>query len=140
LHLDLLSAFSKRPIYVADSDIPERHRRGKILPVASCHETISHSIRQTGKQPLDASSAAGKVYAQLLHPFADVFCLFAADLRGLREISRQVAAWLEKPQGSLMFVPGSRDAPRGETSCRYFEIKQLLFVKRFGFSYALLLT
>jgi hypothetical protein len=102
LHLDPSSAFSKRPIYVADSNIPERHRRGKILPVASCHETISHSFRQTGKQPLDASSAAEKVYAQLLHPFADAFCLFAADLGGLREISRQVAAWLEKPQASLL--------------------------------------
>jgi hypothetical protein len=102
LHLDPSSAFSKRPIYVADSDIPERHRRGRILPVAPCHETISHSFRQTGKQPLDASSAAEQVYAQLLHPFADVFCLFAADLGGLREISRQVAAWLEKPQASLL--------------------------------------
>lgn len=102
LHLDPSSAFSKRPIYVADSDIPERSRRGKVLPAASCHETISHSFRQTGKQPLDASSAAGQVYAQLLHPFADVFCLFAADLGGLREISRQVAAWLEKPQASLL--------------------------------------
>ncbi|KAI1541065.1 Patatin [Pyrenophora tritici-repentis] len=102
LHLDPSSAFSNRPIYVADSDIPERHRRGKILPVDACHETISHSFRQTEKQPLDASSAAGQVYAQLLHPFADVFCLFAADLGGLREISRQVARWLEKPQASLL--------------------------------------
>jgi hypothetical protein len=102
LHLDPSSAFSKRPIYVADGNIPERHRRGKIPPAASCHETIRHSFRQTGKEPLDASSAAGQVYAQLLHPFADVFCLFAADLGGLRGVSRQVAAWLEKPQASLL--------------------------------------
>jgi len=102
LHLDPSSAFSKQPIYVADSDIPERHRRGKILPEASCHETVSHSFRQPGIQPLDASSAAGQVHAQLLHPFADVFCLFASDLGGLRGVSRQVAAWLEKPQASLL--------------------------------------
>jgi hypothetical protein len=102
LHLDPSSAFSKRPIYVADGNIPERHRRGKIPPAASCHETIRHSFRQTGKEPLDASSAAGQVYAQLLHPFADVFCLFAADLGGLRGISHQVAAWLNRPQASLL--------------------------------------
>lgn len=102
LHLDPSSAFSKRPIYVADSDIPTRHRQGRALPVASCHETISHAFRQTGVQSLNASSAAAQVHARLLHPFADVFCLFAADLGGLRGISRQVAAWLEQPQASLL--------------------------------------
>jgi hypothetical protein len=33
-----------------------------------------------------------------------------------------------------MSIPGSRDAPYDETSCRYFEIKQLLLFKRFEFS------
>ncbi|EUC27395.1 hypothetical protein COCCADRAFT_111821 [Bipolaris zeicola 26-R-13] len=102
LQLDHSSAFSERPIYIADSDIPERHQRGRIIPADSCHETIAHSFYQAGKRPLDASRIAETIYAQLLHPFADVFCLFAADLGGLRRISRQVAAWLEKPQASLL--------------------------------------
>jgi hypothetical protein len=33
-----------------------------------------------------------------------------------------------------MSTPGLRDARFDETSCRYFEIKQLLLFKRFEFS------
>lgn len=102
LQLDYSSAFSERPIYIADSDIPKRHQRGRIIPADSCHETIAHSFYQARKRPLNASRITKTICAQLLHPFADVFCLFAADLGGLRGISRQVAAWLKKPQASLL--------------------------------------
>lgn len=102
LHLEPLSAFSERPIYIADSDLPERHRRGKALQAAACHETVGHPFLHTERHPLDAGTAAELVHARLLHPFSDVFCLFAIDLGGLREVSRQVAAWLEKPQASRL--------------------------------------
>jgi hypothetical protein len=36
------------------------------------------------------------IYSLLLLPFADVFCMFSADIGGFRQIARHLAVWLKK--------------------------------------------
>jgi len=63
-----------------------------------CHEIIRRALPRIPGESFAADDIADRLYSRLLHPFADIFCLFSADLGGLRAISRHVASWLEKPQ------------------------------------------
>jgi hypothetical protein len=51
----------------------------------------------------------------------------------------EILGMASREKDGLMSIPGSRDALRGETRWRYFEIQQLLFAEHFGFSCTVLL-
>lgn len=106
LQLEPSSVFGDRPIFIADGDLPNKNLRGRAITTEEgCHETIRRAFPRIPGKSIAADDIADHLYSRLLHPFADVFCLFSADLGGLRAIARHVASWLEKPQSS--FLPNS---------------------------------
>jgi hypothetical protein len=114
-----ISSHSGRPIVFADGDL----RQGLALSdrrMLSCHE-MSEWVIPGGS----ASDIEHDIYHRILQPFAETFCLFAADLGGLTSIANQVASWLNKPLASsvpsqiypqlCIVVEGIRPAHENET-------------------------
>ncbi|KKY22693.1 putative patatin-like phospholipase [Phaeomoniella chlamydospora] len=93
LHLDPSSIFSCKPLLLADVEFSKHNLRDKAATADKCHETTKRVIRRDG-QCLD--DIAEEIYTHLLFPFVDVFCFFASDLGGFRQIARHLAAWLER--------------------------------------------
>ena len=98
LYMDSSSAFQERPLLFADGDVPDHETKDKEFPPEKCHRsTIQVLVRsRNGHLKPNLKELTDNLYIRLLHPFADVFCLFAIDFGGLRSIARCVASWLEK--------------------------------------------
>ncbi|PSN59220.1 phospholipase [Corynespora cassiicola Philippines] len=92
LHLDPSTPFTDRPVLLADYDARQHSQRWIEAKSDKCHETARLALRRR-----HAGEGAGHdVYAALLSPFADVFCLFADDLGGFAQIAHHLALWLDK--------------------------------------------
>jgi hypothetical protein len=101
LHLDPSSAFSDRPILIAEGDITVRKIDLKATETKKCHETIFRPFQR----PFDAERAAIDVYGHFLSPFTDVFCFFSADVGGYGQISCLLARWLETDIHTTTVLP-----------------------------------
>jgi hypothetical protein len=96
LHTDASSIFNGRPLLIAESEIPSKNLRAKI-PSANCHEITKQIVKRSRSCRLDEILSG--IYTQLLFPFVDIFCFFADDLGGFKQVARHLAAWLEQCQG-----------------------------------------
>ncbi|KAF1965189.1 FabD/lysophospholipase-like protein [Bimuria novae-zelandiae CBS 107.79] len=83
-------------VTLADGDVPNYISGGKNAKVDKCHEIIRRPLRRSG------NTAAVDIYTHLLFPFTDVFCFFAADIGGFRQIARHLATWLERGHSSTL--------------------------------------
>lgn len=104
---------------LADGDLPKHSSEEKHAKIEKCHEIIRRPIRP----PNNGNSFTSDIYTHLLFPFADVFCFFAADLGGFRQIAQHLALWLGKghlstlpmyPLPSIIIVT-DKITPRAET-------------------------
>ncbi|KAH9905226.1 FabD/lysophospholipase-like protein [Xylariomycetidae sp. FL2044] len=102
LHLDPRSAFHGKPLLIADSDLSGSTRAR--FPPGDCHE-FKPRVMQRSSHASDPGWIANGIYAQLLSPFSDVFCVFSDDIGGFRPVARHLAAWLE--HGRVQTVPAS---------------------------------
>jgi hypothetical protein len=95
--------FENRPIFFADGDLQENNVRSNVEPV-TCHETRIRKFPQPvrGISPFTLDNIVDKMFSRLLHPFADAFCLFSADLGGFRSIAYHITRWLETGQASSL--------------------------------------
>ena len=100
LHVDPSSVFHRRPLLIADGDLPSKGLRTKI-PTYKCHEVTTRTVQRTNECSRFDEVATG-IYAQLLFPFTDVFCFFADDLGGFKQVARHLAAWLEQCHPSTL--------------------------------------
>jgi hypothetical protein len=100
LHVDPSSIFHERPVLIADGDLPSKSLRGEI-PTDKCHEITRRTVQRSSEGFVPDQIASG-VYAQLLFPFADVFCFFGDDLGGFKQVARHLAAWLEQGHASTL--------------------------------------
>ncbi|SCN98200.1 uncharacterized protein FFNC_10015 [Fusarium fujikuroi] len=91
-HVDPTTVFGDNPIFIADGDLCDQ-------PVVKTSTAKAQDMtRLLIKRPngdFGFSGPTGSIYAQLLAPFANVFCFFCEDLGGLKRVSRHLAAWLE---------------------------------------------
>ena len=93
LHVDSSTVGTDRPLLLADGDFQQHRPKSWGLRSEKCHATTHHSLLHAHASSFD--DLANALYCSLLYPFADMFCFFAADLGGLRQISRRIAAWIE---------------------------------------------
>jgi hypothetical protein len=94
LHLDSQTAFSDHPILIAHGNIPERVSLNPEPCVAPHYSTTIHELSQQEPSPNEALNA---LYSRLLHPFAEVVCLFATDRDGVHGIAKRLELWF-KPE------------------------------------------
>lgn len=97
IHLDPTSAFSDRPLLVAEGDLLSK-------PVASseCHETTRLTINRSVKVADNSSfleTVANQSYSQVIIPFVDVICFFADDLAS---VAIQLGTWLEVEDRAIL--------------------------------------
>jgi len=100
LHVDASSIFTERPLLIADSEFSSKFSKAKV-PSAKCHEVAKRLVRRPSGSCHPDEISSG-IYAQLLFPFTDVFCLFSDDLGGFKQVARYLAAWLEQCQTSTI--------------------------------------
>ncbi|KIV98622.1 uncharacterized protein PV09_09590, partial [Verruconis gallopava] len=93
LHIDSSTVSTDRPLLLADGDFSLRHTRSISSRFEKCHSTTHHSLLQPHTSSLN--DVANALFYNLLYPFTDIFCFFASDLGGFRQISRRIAAWIE---------------------------------------------
>ncbi|KFY32520.1 hypothetical protein V493_00121 [Pseudogymnoascus sp. VKM F-4281 (FW-2241)] len=106
LHLDPSTAFSDRPVLFADGNFTTHIRPSKAVANEGCHDVNTRCLPILRNSILtDLYEAADQVYARLLTPFTDVFCIFASDLGGLELAAARLASWLTK--GSPSSLPPS---------------------------------
>jgi hypothetical protein len=107
LHLDASSflQFHENPIFYADSYLPIHVVGDSTSQPDRCHESIQRPLSRNlvDSWALAGIEAADYLYARLLRPFSDVFCLFLADLGGMQPVVERLVSWLEK--GQTMMVP-----------------------------------
>ncbi|KAH6868994.1 acyl transferase/acyl hydrolase/lysophospholipase [Thelonectria olida] len=112
---------------IADADIP-RHGR---LPFA-CRNPPCHNVageRFTARvNPKSASEFSDKLFHKSLFPFADVVCLFVADVGGIEASIRRLASWLDLGRSStaslrprLFFIVNKEDEKHARTCLREFK-------------------
>jgi hypothetical protein len=102
LHIHAPSAFSSRPILLAEGDLPILDRPGRALAAEKCHETSSRQLNTRALTTPTLSESADKIYFRLLSPFTDVFCFFADDVGKFRPIVQRLALWLDLGQPSTL--------------------------------------
>ena len=97
LHLDPSTAFSDRPVLFADGSFTIHTKPSKAITCEACHDVKTRYLPRLRNSILtDLYEAADQVYARLLSPFTDVFCIFASDLGGLESVAGRLASWLTK--------------------------------------------
>jgi hypothetical protein len=103
LHVDASSLFQENPVFYADSYLPIRLISDSISQTESCHESIKRLLpRNSGDSSgLTEIEAADHLYARLLRPFSDVFCLFLEDLGGMPPVVERLVSWFEKGEASV---------------------------------------
>lgn len=90
LNADPSTVYSERPVLVADGTVgepPERLCTAK----DKCHIVDNITLAQSSSTSLTLSNVYG-----VLSPFTDVYCLFATDIGGFRQVACVVAAWLQQ--------------------------------------------
>lgn len=97
LHIDAPSFSQDNPVLYADSYLPTDLVGDSIFPTERCHEIIKRSKHPL---PLTGIEAADYLFARLLRPFSDVFCLFLADMGGMQSVVERLVSWLEKGQAA----------------------------------------
>jgi hypothetical protein len=102
LHIHAPSAFSSRPILLAEGDLPILNKPRSALAAEKCHETSSRQLNTRTLTTPTLSESADKIYFRLLSPFTDVFCLFADDVGKFRPIVQRLALWLDLGQPSTL--------------------------------------
>jgi hypothetical protein len=116
LHLDPNTILYERPLLYADCPLSVHVSNTTACERGDCPDLILRSLQYT---EVSTSTTAEYIYARLLRPFADVFCLFYEDFRGFDPITNLLQLWMEKgqsatvpvrPKPSLMLVIES-DAP-----------------------------
>jgi hypothetical protein len=103
LHVNPSTVSYDRPLFLADGDFQQRQPKSSSSRPEKCHATTHHSVLLPHSSGLD--NLADGLYCRLSYPFTDVFCFFAADLGGFTQISRRIAAWIERE--SLLTLPSS---------------------------------
>lgn len=93
LHVDPSTVNTERPLLLADTDISQRRAHVSDTQLDKCHATTSHLLLHPRSS--DLIDVTSDLCCRLLYPFTDVFCLFATDLGGFRQVSRCIASWLE---------------------------------------------
>ncbi|KAH7363976.1 patatin-like phospholipase-like protein [Rhexocercosporidium sp. MPI-PUGE-AT-0058] len=101
LHIHAPSTFSKRPVLLAEGDLPSIDKQ-KVLAIEQCHETTSRPLLAGTPAVPTFSEAADRTYFRLLSPFTDVFCFFADDLGQLQPVVKRLALWLDLGQPSYL--------------------------------------
>lgn len=104
LHLyhDSLSINSESPVFVADGVLPFRARGGKSLTSKTCHSLTTRVLQQIVEhdKAVQLDDLANCLYSRLVAPFANVFCIFAADCGGIKPLTRRLATWFQRSQSS----------------------------------------
>lgn len=100
LHVDPTSVFQERPILIADGDLEGTVAISRIKN--HCHDSRQLDIQRPRTESTTESFTSG-IYADLLHPFVDVYCFFCEDLSGLKQVARCLAGWLK--DGSTSPLP-----------------------------------
>jgi hypothetical protein len=95
LYIHALSAFSSRPVLLAEGDLPSLDKPRRALAIKKCHETASRQLNSRTLSTLTLSESADKIYFRLLSLFTNVFCFFADDVRKFRLIVQRLALWLD---------------------------------------------
>lgn len=131
LQLDPNTAFSDHPILVAHSHIPTRVVFASGPETKSfCHRKSLKHIPWMGASPAEAID---DLHCRLLHPFADVICLFAADHDGLRSVAARLLSWFRTDR--MVRQPSVRPrvlviCPLGETRSSGAVEAQLMEIMR----------
>jgi hypothetical protein len=102
LHIHAPSAFSSRPVLLAEGDLPSLDKPRRALAAEKCHETASRQLNSKTLITPSLSESADKIYFRLLSPFTDVFCFFADDVGKFRPIVQRLALWLDLGQPSTL--------------------------------------
>lgn len=87
------------PLVVADCELHNASHESSLL---RCGEAVHRTLvwADTEIDPLALQTVVWRLYARLLAPMAHVVCLFAADMRGLRGVGKQLATWAALPRAS----------------------------------------
>lgn len=101
LHIHAPSTFSRRPVLLAEGDLPSLDKP-RVLTIEKCHETTSRPLLAGSPAVPTFSESADKIYSRLLSPFTDVFCFFADDVGQLQPIVQRLALWLDLGQPSSL--------------------------------------
>ncbi|KFY68439.1 hypothetical protein V496_01061 [Pseudogymnoascus sp. VKM F-4515 (FW-2607)] len=97
LHLDSSTAFSDRPVLFADGTFTNHIKPSRAIASEGCHDVKTRYLpRLRNSLPTDLYEATDQVYARLLLPFTDVFCIFVSDIGGLEGAAGRLASWLTK--------------------------------------------
>ena len=102
LHIHPPSAFSSRPVLLAEGDLPSLDKPRRALATEKCHETASRQLNSMTLITPTLSESADKIYFRLLSPFTDVFCFFADDVGKFRPVVQRLALWLDLGQPSTL--------------------------------------
>jgi hypothetical protein len=102
LHIHAPSAFSSRPVLLAEGDLPSLDKSRRALATEKCHETASRRLNSRPLATPTFSASADIIYSRLLSPFTDVFCFFADDVGNFRPIVHRLALWLDLGQPSTL--------------------------------------
>ena len=101
LHIHAPSTFSRRPVLLAEGDLPSLDKP-RVLTSEKCHETTSRPLLAGTPAIPTFSESADKIYLRLLSPFTDVFCFFANDVGQLQPIVQRLALWMDLGQPSSL--------------------------------------
>jgi hypothetical protein len=101
LHVDASSIFQENPVFYADSYLPINLVGDSISQTERCHESIKRLLPQSSADSSGLTEAADHLYACLLRPFSDIFCLFLADLGGMSPVVERLVSWFEKGETSV---------------------------------------
>lgn len=97
IHLDSSTAFSDRPLLVAEGDL-----LSKPLNSFECYESARLTINRPVKVADKCSfleTVANQLYSQVIIPFVDVICFFADDLAS---VATQLGNWLEVEDRTIL--------------------------------------
>jgi hypothetical protein len=102
LHIHAPSAFSSRPVLLAEGDLPSLDRPSTAMGTEKCHELASRRLNPEALATPVLAGSADRIYFRLLSPFTDVFCFFADDVGKFRPIVQRLALWLDLGQPSTL--------------------------------------
>ncbi|EXK83413.1 hypothetical protein FOQG_12275 [Fusarium oxysporum f. sp. raphani 54005] len=91
-HVDPTTVFGDNPLFIADGDLCDQPA---VKTFAAKAQDMTRRLIKRPSEEFGFSGPTGSIYAQLLAPFANVFCFFCEDLGGFKRVSRHLAAWLE---------------------------------------------
>lgn len=101
LNVDPSSIFGI-PLLLADGDISSSVNNNNSL--SSCHDSTRHTIKRSLVK--DSVEARSGIFSQILGPFTDVFCFFAGDIGGVKNVAHSLVTWInfayDKPPPALL--------------------------------------